>query len=342
MGSKKERSEKQTERLKSSQAQAPRELKQPQKPFSLGLATEPMYKAGLMVIAIIVIMFLLNFIINSVFTQIVTSQYSELANDSEKLLEKVQEYIGKSTVYSVLQRISLSLSGILALIFLFKRIEKTDLDAIGVKNKQKLGINIGLGALLGFVAILVVYNLLLLIGSVGMSGMMVLDPIQLLWTLEILFMCVFEEMFFRGYLHFKLGKMKPVWLFVISSVIFVLFKGMPSDAVGTYTTYALMNVFLILMYKQLKSPWFGVAFRFMWTFTSGIVLSIYSPAVPGIFELSHFSENILSGTKSGFENGIIASVVIVACYFVVRVIASGKLKPKEKYQRRLQKDGTIR
>lgn len=131
-------------------------------------------------------------------------------------------------------------------------------------------------------------------------------------------------------------------MYTVTCVLYAIYKGLPSSSPATYISYAAMNFFFMYAYTNLDSPWFVISFRLVWTFISGLVLSVYSPGVPGIFQTKWININILTGTAAGFENGLIVAFVFVVAYFAVKTIFSGRLKPGEKYQRRLRKDGTIR
>lgn len=313
-----------------------------QKMFTLGKPDEPIYKAILMAVAFAVLAFLLNWILNSVFTNIVSSQNPELSNNSTLLLEKVREYISNNIYYPALQKSVLEVSGILAVVFFFKRIEKRDISELGFTNKQKIGANIGLGSLIGFLAILIAFNLLFLLNGVEFTGKLVIHPVQIVWLVEFSLMILCEEFIFRGYVRYKLANTKPIIIYVVSCVLFALYKGYPSTSPATYISYAAMNFFLMFAYVQLNSPYFGIAFRFVWTVLSGIVFPVYSGIIPGLFQMQWNKENILTGLDKGVEHGLIAAFVFIIAYLGVKMIISGKLKPGEKYQRRLHKDGTIR
>lgn len=312
------------------------------KAFELGSSTEPLYKALFMILVVLVLTFLLNWILNSVFTNIVSSKNPDISNDSALLMEKVQEYVNNSMYYPVLQKIVLELSGILAMIFFFARIEKKNISELGFANRQKLGVNIGLGGLIAFVALLVAFNLLFLCKGVEFTGKAVINPIQLLWAAEFVLMILCEEFIFRGYIRYKLADKKPAVIYIVSCVLFALYKGLPSTSPATYISYAAMNFFFMFVYQKLNSPWFNISFRLVWTFLSGLVLSVYSPGVPGLLQIKWNNVNILTGTQAGFENSLIVAFVFVLAYFGVKMIFDGRLKPGEKYQRRLHKDGTIR
>jgi len=339
MGSKKEREQKKTS-------------KQPVNPPakkvvnpSLGKlqgSQTPIYTVFYIVAIVLALVFVLNWIVNACYTSAAMNMDPSLSDDQQLLMQKVQELIDKSVAYPVLQRIILSGSILLSLIFFFNKTERSELKVLGLFNKQRLGANIGIGLITGFLAILVIYNVLLVFKWVKFTGEVRYDPIQFLWLAEIILCVLSEELFFRCYLKYKLSNVKPIYMYAISTVLFVLYKGLPSPMISTYVTYAVMHIFLMLMYVKFESPWFGVSFRFMWLFVSGLVISIYSPAVPGIFKSDLLAENFIVGTKAGFESGLLAGIVLLLAFVAVKFITDGRLKPGEKYVRKLQKDGTIR
>ena len=308
-------------------------VKQPKTPF---------YTIFYVVAIILVLIFLFNWIINACYTNAAMNADPSISNNQQLLMEKVQELISKSAVHPILQRIVLSVSILIGLLFFFKKTEKTDVSALGLFNKQKLAANIGIGLVAGFLAILVIYNVLIVFGWYEFTGVFRYTPLQFLWLLEIIVCVLSEELLFRGYLKYKFSNIKPIYMYAISTVLFVLFKALGSTMPSTYITFAVMNIFLMYMYIKFDSPWFGVAFRFMWLLISGLVISIYSPAVPGIFESLPRVENLFAGSRAGFESGLIAATVLALAFVGVKFITDGRLKPGEKHVRKLQKDGTIR
>lgn len=342
MGSKKSRIAKQSAKPINTAAKTVTKKKPKSEIFKLVESTEPLYKALFLIGVTVILAFLLNWILNSVFTNLVASRNPDISDNSKLLLEKVKEYINANPYYYVLQKTVVELSGILAMVFFFERIEKNNLSELGFFNKQKLGTNIGLGALIGFLSVLVALNLLLVCKGVELTGKAVIHPVQLLWAVEFMLMILCEELIFRGYVRYKLSNTSPVIMYAVSCVLFALYKGFPSKSPATYISYAAMNFFFMYAYTKLNSPWFGISFRFVWTFISGLLLSVYSSGVPGLFSVKWIKINILTGSASGFENGLIVAFVFIIAYLGVKMILEGRLKPGEKYQRRLHKDGTIR
>ena len=339
MGSKKEREQKKT----SKQPAIPPAKKVVNAQISAVKASKtPIYTIFYIVAIVLALVFVFNWIINACYTSAAMNADPSLSDNQQLLMQKVQELIEKSAAYPVLQRITLSGSILLSLIFFFSKAEKSELKVLGLFNKQRLAANVGIGLITGFLAILVIYNVLLVFKCVKFTGEFRYDPIQFLWLAEIILCVMSEELFFRCYLKYKLSSLKPIYMYAISTVLFVLYKGLPSPMPSTYVTYAIMHIFLMFMYVKFESPWFGVSFRFMWLFISGLVISIYSPAVPGIFKSDLLAENFFAGSKAGFESGLLAGIVLLLAFAAVKFITEGRLKPGEKYVRKLQKDGTIR
>lgn len=343
MGSKKLRAAKQAAKPVKASAQTTA-VKKPTKvkPFELESSTEPLYKALLMVFAVLVLALLLDQILNSAYINIVSDMYPDIVGNSVLLREKVEEYMYNNMYYPALQRITLELAGILAVCFFFKRIEKNDLSVLGFTSKQKIGSNIGMGLLFGFLAVLITFNLIFMFNGVDFTGKVLLSPIQLLWLLEILLMIMCEELVFRGYLRYKFSNVSPIVMYIISSALYALYKGFNSSSLMAYLPYLVMNFFFMFTYIKLNSPWFNISFRFMWSFISGLILPIYSPLIPGLFQMEWKNANVLTGVDGSVEKGLIVALVFVLAYFGVKFILEGRLKPGEKHQRRLYKDGTIR
>ncbi len=345
MGSKKERTDKKLKKYignSSNMSQhnkvLPKTSKSSDNTINL-MPQTPLYTALIMIICIFVISFLFTFMMNTVITEICIKQDPTLSNNIEALRAAAEKYLTEHPIFNIINKILVNMAGISAIMIFFRKLEKTELPVIGFINNGKRKMDIGMGILFSFCAVLVAYNILAFFGFIKPTFALVFNPIQLLWTLDIIIMCVFEEMLFRGYMIFKLKKQNTLLRIAIPTILFALYKGLPSTMPSTYITYIAMGAYLSFTAIRFNSIWFSVAFRAIWTFTSGILLSIYSMAVPGIIENENIATNILSGSPAGFENGLIATFVIVICFAITQYMLK---KRTEKTQRRLYPDGTIR
>lgn len=339
MASKKQRTAKRDERRDNISARQPASASNVKSSRETSPQRTPLYTVLPMLLGIIVLAFVFNVVLNTVVTDIYGKNHPELLGDTEALRLAVEAYINGSAVYTVLQRIAVNSAGILAMMMLFGRLEKNEFPSIGFSGDQKRRTNIGMGVLFSFLAVLVAYNALTVIGYIKPTGALVFNWTQLLWTADIFIMCLFEEMLFRGYIGYKLKPYNMNYTVIISSVLFALYKGLPSTMPSTYITYIMMGVLLSYVSIKLGSIWFALSFRFVWTFTAGIILSIYHVAVPGIVENTGITESLISGSNLGFENGLIAFAVLLICFIVAKKLLKSRSTPK---QRRLYPDGTIR
>ncbi len=338
MGSKKQRSKRKNERGKNTQPM-PKKTEAVSRKTGEHTSSVPLYTALFMLAGMAVLAFIFTVILNTAVTDIYLKNHPELSGDNTALKAAVEAYINDNAIYNIVQRIVVNVSGILAIMMLFGRLEKESFPSVGFSGDAKRRVNIGMGALFSFLGVLVAYNILAAIGYVKPTGALVFNWVQLLWIADILVMCLFEEIFFRGYIGYKLSNYNMNYTIIISSVLFALYKGLPSTLPSTYITYIIMGVLLSYVSVKLKSVWFALSFRIVWTFTSGILLSIYAEVVPGIVENSGIKESLLSGNKSGFENGLIASAVLLICFILAKRMIENRNAPK---QRRLHPDGTIR
>ncbi len=302
-------------------------------------AEKPLYTVLFLVAAIAVLSFVFRLIMNSVVTDICTKADPSLANNVEALKEAASAYIESHPVFTVISRMTISLAVIAALVFFFPMIEDTTHSSLGLRKTLQTGADLGLGSIFGIVSVFLIFNIFILLGYAGITGDLVFNYYEIIWGIDIILTCIFEELFFRGYLIFKLKKYGTVLTMIVTSLLFTLFKGIPSTAIPTYLTFFAMGMFLSWTTLRFSSIWFAFTFRLFWTLISGIVLPVYSAAVPGIVELEFFKEGFLSGTKAGFENGFLATIIILACFFTVKYIADRK--KNETKQRRLHSDGTI-
>lgn len=345
MGSKKDRTQKKMQRYVGRQNSA----HSVQKSTDSGKKTEritsvdfpkaPIYTILIMIVGIVVLTLLFTTVMNGAVTQICIKNDPSLNNDASALKIAAEKYIADHPVFRIISLILMNFAGISAMFVLFGRLERCELPVIGFINNGKRKMDIGMGVIFALGCTLIIYNIFAFFGYVKPTMAFLFAPVQLLWALQIVIMCIFEEMFFRGYLLFKTKKYSFTIKIAVSALIFTIYKGLPSTMPSTYITYAIMGVFLAYTTLKFNTLWFSLSFRLVWTLVSGLVLSIYSPAVPGIVENSGIPVNLLAGSAAGFENGLIAGFVLILCFLLVKYMLKKRSEPN---QRRLQSDGTIR
>ncbi len=338
MGSKKLRTEKRLEQLKNA---PPRPIAKsvPQKPTAIAEPQRPWYTILIMAAAIAVIMFLFNLMLNTFVTDYFLQRHPEYNGDNEALRIAVEAFMKQSSWYIIIQRLIYNFSGVVAIMICFFRLEQEELTVIGLKKNGKIFQDVGMAVLFAFTAVLIVFNLLAAIGYTKLTRTLEFSWYQLLWTVEIAIMCLFEEGFFRGFLGYKLKKYGTLVATVVPALIFTLYKGIPSTMPGTYLTYFVMGAMLSFTVNKLGTMWFSLAFRFVWTFVSGVVLSIYSGLIKGIFEITGIKETLLSGNVASFENGLLPGIILIICFVIIYKMITSRGKRTE---RRLHSDGTIR
>ena len=121
MGSKKLRSLKQADKQPVS-VEAPKVVNQ--SIAAAKLSKTPFYTIFFVVAIILALIFVFNWIINACYTNAAMNTDPSISNNQQLLLEKVQELISKSAVHPILQRIVLSVSILIGLLFFFKKTEK--------------------------------------------------------------------------------------------------------------------------------------------------------------------------------------------------------------------------
>ncbi len=348
MGSKKERKLKAQAKKTTQNSSAVGTEKQPvekkakklEQKLQITTASRPLWTIVIIVVGVMLLEFLFQFMLNTVVTDQYMKAHPELT-ETAAIRDAVAQYMEQNPIFFVLRRIIYNLSGILALMLLFGRVEKEQLPEIGFSNPRFRGGNIIIGVVISALAVFCAYALLTVLEYIEPTGAFVFSWLQPLWVVNFVLMSFFEEMFFHGYLVFKLGKLKPVWIVLITSVVFALWGGLPSTNPIIYLNYLILGAFLCFTRIKFDSLWFGIAFRFGWTLTSGVFLSIYTNPnlCPGILEHSGLATNFLAGNQAGFENGMIATIILSMCFIVVYKISQSR---QTRFQRRLTKDGYIR
>lgn len=341
MGSKKERTDRKLQKLitpeQKTHSVAP-SVQISHKPTIQAKSTTPFYTALIMIAAMVVLYFIFTVILNTVIADMCLSADSSLNGNNEALLAATEQFIVDHPIYNIISSAFISISGILAMMMTFYRLEKCEITSVGLFKTATTKTDIGMGLLIGFVSAAVVYNLLFLFGFVKPTGAFVFNYYQIAWTFHILFTIVFEEILFRGYVMFKFPGKNGFVGIIISGVAFALYKGVPSIMPSTYITYFIFGAMLAYSVKMFHSVWFALSFRLIWTFFNAIIFSVDSAVILGIVENSGLTESFLSGSRAGCENGIIAGAIFVLCFILIRYLNKKRSEPKI---RKIHRDGTI-
>jgi uncharacterized protein len=207
------------------------------------------------------------------------------------------------------------LAAFLTILLLVRFIDKRSMrDMLKIRFNLK---QFGYGSLLGAGLIILVTFILISMNQVGLGKGNFHMQSMLYLLLYYLFVSLYEEFLYRGYLLGYYTKQMPVYLAVIlTAVVFALMH----MANRSFNAIALINVILLgvvlgLIRIRGRNLWAPIGLHFLWNFMQGPVFGFSvsgSPRSHGIFLMwLHGNEN-LTGGSFGPNASLVTLVVLLA------------------------------
>lgn len=220
---------------------------------------------------------------------------------------------------------ALSLSAAVLVTYLYLRRDKRSFSDIGSWFYAGWYRKLIRGSILGIVAMVLIFAVLLISGLAAVRGLNESDPVKIIMKLGtgiLLYLPVVaysEELLTRGYIyHYLKTRFTIAGSVLITSMIFALMHIFNPNA----TPLALFNIFLagvVLNLLVLRSGkiWPAVGFHFGWNYTMGIVFAspVSGGGEEGIIKLSLKGYELLTGGAFGIEGGAICTAVLLMLSF---------------------------
>lgn len=226
---------------------------------------------------------------------------------------------------------------LMIVIYIFLRIfEKKGFGHIGFTKARSNSRQLIFGLLMGALSMTIIFLVLLLTGNITLrSAKPQFTVSALTGIVSFVLVGIKEEALSRGYCITVLNQMKKPWLSVlISSLIFSSLHIFNSNVkIFGLINIALVGILFGYMFIKTSSLWMPIGYHITWNYFQGNVFGfpVSGGSHQGIFTLSEFNDNILTGGKFGPEAGILTTIVIIIGLIVIwRFFRSAK---SSEYQR---------
>jgi membrane protease YdiL (CAAX protease family) len=181
------------------------------------------------------------------------------------------------------------------------------------------------GAAWGFVQNSVLVGAIVALGGYSFEGL-ALDAAGVLryalfWAVFFIFVGLYEEFFFRGYLHFTAASGIGFWpaAFLMSAVFGAAHMSNPGESPIGLLDVFLIGLFFSLTLRRTGNLWFAIGFHASWDFAETFVFSLPNSGImlPGqLLRTTVAGPDWLTGGSVGPEGSVVA-VVVIAIGFVV-------------------------
>jgi membrane protease YdiL (CAAX protease family) len=191
----------------------------------------------------------------------------------------------------------------LGVIAVMRRIEGRPWSRYGLGLSRSGIAAVGRGTLWGGAAIGLLVLAISLLGGYRVHGLALaggdLVVYTLLWALAFLFVGLYEEVWFRGYTLFTLGRGIRFWpAALVLSVIFgfvLHFLQKPDETVADGLSVTLIALFFCLTVRRTGAVWYAVGWHFAFNFGSMFVFGAPNTGNHGNPVAKHLLEGAFSG-----------------------------------------------
>lgn len=261
------------------------------------------------------------------------SQASSGEMKMEELMESYSSMLTDITANIPWWLVLISLISTVALavaaILYCKIFEKRKLPTLGLR-KSKIGLEYGVGAVIGLAMYSLTFLIAFLTGAVSFEGGASFSFPIILFFIAFIIQGASEEIFIRGYLMTSVARDYKVFLAVFfSSAVFSLIHISNAGV----TPPALINIFLFGVFEGIYvlkrgDLWGACAIHSMWNFAQG---NIFGSSVsgmgqmPSVFRIvSNPNMTAANGGAFGMEGGFACTVVVLVAIAIILLIPPKK------------------
>jgi uncharacterized protein len=141
-----------------------------------------------------------------------------------------------------------------------------------------------------------------------------------------------EELVFRGYILHNLLESTNKWIaWVLSAALFAMMHSFnPHINVVSLTNIFLSGLLLGINYLHTKNLWYAFFLHFSWNFFQGPILgyNVSGLTTESVLTMNLQGDPLLTGGDFGFENSIVASVLLSFFVVLYAAVYSYQYKPK--------------
>lgn len=220
---------------------------------------------------------------------------------------------------------------ILSVLLALRFIDKKRLADIGVGSLGAHYKEFTYGLALGAVSMVAVFAVLLASGNITLENSLAEPAFS--WNLltgmiHFIVVGLVEELYSRAYSISALSETWNPWsAAVVTSVIFsLLHMGNPNISPSGLINILLVGLLFAYMFLRTGSVWMPVGYHITWNYFQGCVFGfpVSGGQVQGMYTVAASHDDVLTGGAFGPEGGLLATVVILAGFYMVwRFTGSG-------------------
>lgn len=243
---------------------------------------------------------------------------------------EAQNYLLSSQIDIIWMIISkaFDLASILVIIFIFLKLANKKFKEIGLVSIKENWREFFWGAAIGAVSMTVIFFCLLISNNATLKNSLFQPNFttNLLWGVILyIIVSLSEEIMCRGYIQTTLYQIRiPYLAAAISSAIFAfLHLGNPNVKILGIVNIFLVGLLLSYMYIRTKNLWMAIGYHITWNYFQGNIFGFPVSGTTqslGIYNIDTVKENIMTGGSFGPKAGILATIVIITSFVVIREV----------------------
>lgn len=226
-----------------------------------------------------------------------------------------------------------TLGGLIAILLVWRFINKEKFTRMGLRWQSN---DLIFGLVFGALSITIIFIFLYATGQITLVNTFSSPEFSiftLLFFIMFIFVGLFEEILFRGYIISTMASRnnKKWFIYVTSALIFSIVHGTnPNVTMLGLVNIALVGLLFAYMFDLTKSLWLPIGYHITWNFFQGNVFGFAVSGLPSnsIYTIEQQTENsLLTGGTFGLEGGLLATFMIIISFFITYLY--GKRKSSE-------------
>lgn len=226
-----------------------------------------------------------------------------------------------------------TLGGLIAVLLVWRFINKEKFTRMGLRWQSN---DLIFGLVFGALSITIIFIFLYATGQITLVNTFSSPEFSiftLLFFIMFIFVGLFEEILFRGYIISTMASRnnKKWFIYVTSALIFSIVHGTnPNVTMLGLVNIALVGLLFAYMFDLTKSLWLPIGYHITWNFFQGNVFGFAVSGLPSnsIYTIEQQTENsLLTGGTFGLEGGLLATFMIIISFFITYLY--GKRKSSE-------------
>lgn len=223
-----------------------------------------------------------------------------------------------------------TVGGLFAVLLVWRLINKEKFTRMGLRWQAT---DLIFGLVLGALSITIIFIFLYATGQITLVNALSAPEFSmftLLFFIMFIFVGLFEEIFFRGYIISTMAsRHNERWfIYVASALIFSIVHGTnPNVTLLGLVNIALVGLLFAFMFDVTKNLWLPIGYHITWNFFQGNVFGFAVSGLPSdsIYSIKQQTESTLwTGGSFGLEGGLLATIVIAISFFITYIYGKQK------------------